>query len=94
MLNDGVAGNSLFAETIGDERHRDAGEEDEEGRGESAAELRPVVERGVVEVGTEPGVVAMGLEHEEAGQAAHPVDVDEAGGLGGERHGLSVNGDQ
>jgi len=34
------------------------------------------------------------LEQQEAGEAAHPVDVGEAGGLSGERHGLSVNGDQ
>ena len=50
-----------------------------------------------MEVGAEPGVVAVSLEHEEAGQAAEPVDVGEAGGLDGKWHGrgeLSVIGDQ
>ena len=44
-----------------------------------------------MEVGEEPGVVAVSLEHEEAGEAAEPVDVGEAGGLGGERHGREGN---
>jgi hypothetical protein len=39
---------------------------------------------GVVEVGAKPGIVAVGLKHEEAGETAHPVDVGEARGLGGE----------
>ena len=34
-------------------------------------------------LGAEPGVVAMGLEHQDAGQAAHPVDVSEPGWSGG-----------
>ena len=45
-----------------------------------------MIERGVAEVGAEPGIVAVGLEHEEAGEAAEPVDVGEAGGGSG-RHG-------
>ena len=39
LFEDCVAGNSLFAETFRDERHGDASEEKEEGRGECAAEL-------------------------------------------------------
>ena len=45
-----------------------------------------MVEDGVVEIGAEPGIVTVGLEHEEAGEAAEPVDVGEAGG-GSWRHG-------
>ena len=33
--------------------------------------------------GAEPGVVAVGLKHQDAGQAAHPVDISEAGWSGG-----------
>ena len=36
-----------------------------------------------MKVGAKPSIVAMGLEHEEAGEAAQPVDVGEAGGLVG-----------
>jgi len=77
LFQDGVAGNALFAEAFGGEGHGEAGEENKERSGECPAELRPMEERGVAEVGAEPGVVAVGLEHEEAGEAAHPVDVRE-----------------
>jgi len=41
-----------------------------------------VIEGGIAEVGAEPGIVAVGLEHEEAGETAEPVDVGEAGSGG------------
>ena len=85
LFRDGIGGNSLLAEAFVDECHRDPCEEDEEWSGKSAAELRPVIEGGVAEVGSEPGIVAVGLEHEEAGEAAEPVDVGEARGGSG-RH--------
>jgi len=45
-----------------------------------------MVEVGVAEVGAEPRIVAVGLEHEEASKAAEPIDIGEAGGGSG-RHG-------
>src|SRR5256885_139127 len=37
--------------------------------------MRPDEDRRFACFGAEPGIVAMGLEHEDAGEAAHPVDV-------------------
>ena len=75
LLGDGVAGDSLFAEALGDESEGDAGEKNEKRRGERAAELRPGEERRTARLGAEPGVVAVRLEHHDAGETAHPIDV-------------------
>src|SRR5439155_17467775 len=39
--------------------------------------MRPNEDRRFASFGAKPGIVAMGLEHEDAGEAAHPVDVGE-----------------
>ena len=82
LFEDDVARNSLFAKTVGNERHGDASQENEERRGERAAELRPVVKGGIPQIGAKPGIVTVGLKHEETGEAAEPVDVREARGWG------------
>src|SRR5581483_9571093 len=77
LLGDGVAGDSLFAEALGDESEGDAGEKDEKRRGERAAELRPGEERRMAGLGAEPGIITVRLEHHDAGEAAHPIDIGE-----------------
>ena len=78
LAGNGVAGDSLLAESAGDEGNGNARKKNKKRRGKSAAKLRQSEERGVALIGAEPGVVAVGLKHEEAGEAAHPVDVGEA----------------
>jgi hypothetical protein len=65
-------------ELVRNECEGDAGKKKEQRRGKGSTQLRKHEERGFARAGGEPGVVAMGLEHEDAGETAHPVDVGEA----------------
>ena len=67
LAGDGVGSNSLLTKFFCDEGEGDASEKNEEWGWEGATELRPFVKPGVAQGGTEPRVVAMSLEHEQAG---------------------------
>ena len=54
------------------------------------AELRQLDELGFARLAAEPGVVAMRLEHQQAGEPAHPVDVGESLLLSGFGHCVRV----
>ncbi len=71
-------GNSLLPELFGDQRNGYAGEENEKRSRQSPAELGEFVQLRIVEFGSEPRIVAVGLEHEKASQTAHPVNVRKA----------------
>jgi hypothetical protein len=49
-----------------------------ERRGQRSTELRPFDEGAFARGATEPRIVAMRLEHQEAGETAHPIDIGEA----------------
>src|SRR5277367_1243365 len=68
---------AFFAQSFCDQREGYARKKEEERRGERATELRPDKERGVSCFRAEPRVVAVRLKHQDAGQAAHPIDVGE-----------------
>src|SRR5271157_4052144 len=67
LAGNGVTGDSLLAESAGDEGNGNTGKKNKQRRGECAAELRQLEERGAALIGAEPGVVAVGLKHQEAG---------------------------
>jgi len=64
----------LTDQLVGDQGEGDSGEKEEEWSREGSEELRGFEEGGVAGIASEPGVVTVGLEHEDAGEAAHPVD--------------------
>src|SRR5579871_268324 len=77
LLRDSAAVSSLFAEAFGDKGEGKSREKNEERRGKSAEKLRPYEDRRFARFRAKPGVVAMRLEHEDASEAAHPIDVSE-----------------
>ena len=72
----------LANELVGDQGEGNSGEKKKEGRGQRAEELRSFEEARVAGIATQPGVVTVRLEHQDAGQAAHPVDPGETGRRG------------
>lgn len=62
------SGSALLAdELVGDESERDSREKEKDRGGEGSEELRRFEEGGVAGIASEPGVVTVGLEHEDAG---------------------------
>ena len=81
-----LAGRLVLAnEFRGDQRERNSRQKKKERRGQRAEALRPVQERGVARVAAQPCIVTVRLKHQDAGQAAHPVDPVKA-----RRHGVSL----
>ncbi len=60
--------------TLEADRHRHADQQQEEARGDPADEARPAVGHRRLRRLVAPGVVEVGLDHQQHGQAAQPVD--------------------
>src|SRR5438128_1861136 len=84
--NDGecdlVRSQSLLPQFVNHQGEGNSCEEEKQRSRQGAAELRPHEKLGLARVATQPRVVAVGLKHQYAGQAAHPVDINEPRGLG------------
>src|SRR5450432_3055450 len=70
---------SLLPQAQSDKSKRKAGQKQKRGRWYCAPELRPVDQPSLPRARREPRVVAVGLKHKDARQAAHPVDIAEPG---------------
>ena len=77
LRGDLIRGNSLPPHFVRDQRHGNAGKKQEQRRREHPAEPRPAIKGRVARRRAQPRVVAMHLEHHQAGEAAQPVDVAE-----------------
>ncbi len=71
---------AALAQFVRNQGERYPGKKKKQRRRQCAAQLRPHEEGALARGAAQPGVVAVGLEHEYAGQAAHPVDVSQARG--------------
>ncbi len=74
-----AGGRFFLAKFFRDQGERDSREKEKQRRGEGSAQLRVHEEPALPGRRAQPGIVAVGLEHQHAGQPAHPVDVGEAG---------------
>ena len=69
----------LLPQFLGHQRERNTRQKQEQRSGEGSAQLRVHEESALPRAGAEPGVVAVGLKHQHAGQAPHPIDVGQPG---------------
>ncbi len=69
----------LLQEFVRDQGKRDSRQKQKQRRRKRSAQLRIHEEAALARRSAEPRVIAMGLEHQQAGQSAHPVDIGEAG---------------
>ena len=76
---------AFLPELVGHQGERNSCQKKKQRRGKSSAQLRPHEKRSLPRLRIQPGIVAMRLKHQDAGQAAHPVNVGETR-CGGSRH--------
>src|ERR1700677_4057347 len=76
---------------MSDQRERSSGEKEKERRGQRPKKLGSFQKAGVAGIAAEPGIITVRLEHEDAGEAAHPVDPGETRRWG-RSHGRGGNG--
>src|SRR5262249_54186980 len=77
LFGSGAVVSFLLAQSLGNKRERNACKKNEKRGRKCAAKLRPDEHGRLARFWAEPRVVAVRLEHEDAGEAAHPVDVGE-----------------
>ncbi len=72
---DFIGGDAFLAQFVRHQREGNAGEKQKQRRGKRPAQLRQLEKSTVARRAAQPGVVAMRLEHHQAGESSQPVDV-------------------
>ena len=74
---DRVRRQALLAQFVGHQGKGNSRQKEKQRRRQRPTQLGPHEKCRLAGLGIQPGVVAVGLKHQDAGQAAHPVDVGE-----------------